>query len=117
MAGHFHVLVVEDDPLVLDVLQETLEDRYRVSSARTVQEAQTVLRTSHIDLALIDHTLPDGRGDDVAVFAAKAGTPVIKMSGYPEESLGRVPSARPHLFKPFAMKLLLSTVEDALRDN
>ena len=60
MANGIHILIVEDEPLVLDVLQTMLETEYRVSSASTVEEAHAILRTSHIDLVLIDAVLPDG---------------------------------------------------------
>jgi serine/threonine-protein kinase RsbW len=117
MSDRPHILVVEDEPLVLDALQATLEETYHVTSARTVKEAQTVLQTAHIDVALVDHILPDGRGDDVAVLAEKTGAAVIKMTGYSEESLGLVASGRPHLLKPFALQMLLSTVEYALEHH
>ena len=114
MAGRFHVLVVEDEPLVLEAIQTTLEEQYRVSSARTVGEAQAILRTSHIDVAIVDNVLPDGRGADVAVLADEVGVSVIEMTGYPQGSVDQDASGRPHLFKPFTLNTLLSTVESAL---
>jgi len=117
MASRFHVLVVEDEPLVLDVIQATLEESYRVSSAGTVKEASVILRTSHIDVALIDNVLPDGRGADVAALAEEVGASVIEMTGYSLESVDQDPSGHPHLFKPFRLNALLSTVGDALRDH
>ena len=114
MASRFHVLVVEDEPLVLDVIQATLEDSYLVSSAGTVEEANAILRTSHIDVALIDNVIPDGRGADVAIVAEEVGVTIIKMTGYSSESVDQDASGRPHLFKPFALNTLLSTVESAL---
>ena len=117
MASRFHVLVVEDEPLVLDVIQATLEDSYRVSSAGTVEEANAILRTSHIDVVLIDNVLPDGRGADVAIVAEEVGVTVIKMTGYSLENVDQDASGRPHLFKPFTLNTLLSTVESALHDS
>ena len=114
MAGRFHVLVVEDEPLVLEAIQTTLEEQYRVSSARTVGEAQAILRTSHIDVAIVDNVLPDGRGADVAVLADEVGVWVIEMTGYPQGSVDLDASDRPRLFKPFTLSTLLSTVESAL---
>lgn len=117
MARGFHVLIVEDEPLVLDVLQTMLETLYHVSSAPTVAEAQAILRTSHIDVALIDSVLPDGRGADVAVLAYNVGAAVIEMTGDPQEHIGLVASGRPHLFKPFRANVLLATVGDALHGH
>ena len=99
MACGFHVLIVEDEASVLDALQTTLETEYRVSSASTVQEAHAILRTSHIDVALIDAVLPDGRGADLAVFAEKVGAAVIEMTGYPQDMVDLDAGGRQHLFK------------------
>ena len=117
MARGFHILIVEDEPSVLDALQTTLETRYRVSSASTVQEARAVLQTSQIDVALVDSILPDGRGDDVAAFAEGIGATVIEMTGYSPEHVGLDASDRQHLFKPFGANVLLSTVAFALHED
>jgi len=112
-----HILIVEDDPYVLDVLQTTLELEYHVSSANSVGEALAFLRTSHVDIVLVDSVLPDGRGNDVASFAARAGTAVVSMSGYPEEMVDLERGAQRHLCKPFGVKLLLTAVEHALHER
>jgi DNA-binding NtrC family response regulator len=117
MASRFHVLVVEDEPMVLDVILATLEEWYRVSSAGTVEEANAILRTSHVDVALIDNVLPDGRGGEVAAFAQEAGAAVVKMTGYSQESIGVDTSEHPHLFKPFRLNALLAAVGSALHDH
>ena len=84
MASRFHILIVEDEPMIVEVLQAMLELEYRVSSVNTVDEALAFLRTSHVDAVLLDNVLPDGRGTEVACFADTLGTAVIEMSGYPE---------------------------------
>ena len=114
MASRFHILIVEDEPLVVEVLQATLETEYRVSSVHTVGEALAFLRTAHVDAVLLDNVLPDGRGTEVACFADKVGTAVIEMSGYPEVMDGMQRSNRPHLFKPFKAEVLLSTIGNSL---
>jgi DNA-binding response OmpR family regulator len=82
-----------------------------------VGEANAILRTSHIDLALIDSTLPDGRGADVAALAEEVGVAVIEMTGNSQSSVDVGASGHPHLFKPFALNVLLSTVDNALGDH
>jgi DNA-binding NtrC family response regulator len=110
-------LIVEDEPLIVEVLQATLESEYRVSSVSTVGEALAFLHTSHVDAVLLDNVLPDGRGSEVACFAGKLGAAVIEMSGYPEVMDDLQRSARPHLFKPFKAEVLLSTIENALSNH
>jgi DNA-binding NtrC family response regulator len=97
MASRCHVLIVGDDPLIVDVVVASLELEYRVSSVNTVGAALAYLRTSHVDVALIDKILPDGRGTEVACCADGFGTAVIEMSGYPQEMDHLEHSARPHL--------------------
>ena len=115
MASRCHVLIVEDDPLIVDVLVASLELEYRVSSVNTVGAALAFLRTSHVDVVLIDSILPDGRGTEVACFADGLGAAVIEMSGYPHVMEDLEHSARPHLLKPFGVQVLLSTIGHALR--
>jgi DNA-binding response OmpR family regulator len=109
------VLIVEDEPLVLDVLREALEPEYRVHCARTAGEGFAYLRAFHIDIALVDRILPDGHGEDVAAFAEKMGTAVIAMSGHPEDTDGVRNRGGPYLLKPFGASLLLSTVGAVLK--
>jgi DNA-binding response OmpR family regulator len=97
MAKHIHLLIVEDQPLVTDVLREILEAEYRVSCAKTAAEAFAFLRTSHVDLALVDSVLPDAPGGNVAEFAEKSGVAVIAMSGNPQEIAGFDNCEAPHL--------------------
>jgi DNA-binding NtrC family response regulator len=115
MASRCHVLIVEDDPLIVDVLVASLELEYCVSSVSTVGAALAFLRASHADVVLIDSILPDGRGTEVACFADGLGAAVIEMSGYPNVMEDLEHSARPHLLKPFGVQVLHSTIGRALR--
>jgi DNA-binding response OmpR family regulator len=82
MASRRHILVVEDEPLVMELLMAVLEEFYRVSSAGTVGDACAFLRTSDVDLVLVDWSLPDGHGDSVATYAETRSIAAIMMSGY-----------------------------------
>jgi DNA-binding NtrC family response regulator len=115
MPSRFHILIVEDEPLVAECLQEMLVSEYHVSSANTVREALAFLRTSHVHVALVDSVLPDGHGDEIAAYAEAYGTAVIEMSGYPQVMADLERSDRPHLLKPFATDVLFSTIGKALQ--
>jgi len=117
MASRFHILIVEDEPLIVEVLQGTLESEYCVSSANTVEQALAFLRTSQVDVVLLDSILPDGRSAAVARAAETLGAVVIEMSGYPEVMGALERSERPFLCKPFGPELLLSTIGSALHNN
>jgi DNA-binding response OmpR family regulator len=114
MASRRHILVVEDEPSVLEVLQATLEESYLVSSVGTVGDACAFLRTSHVDLVLVDWGLPDGHGDVVAAYAETRSVAAIMMSGYPNGMDGMQNNNWPYLMKPFGLKALSATVSSAL---
>ena len=113
--GPFRLLLVEDDTLVADVLREILETEYLVDCAASVSEALTLLRGSHIHLALIDSTLPDGRGSDLDQPARDTGTRIIHMSGDPEPLLHPAMRGGPYLQKPFSATVLLNTLRQVLQ--
>jgi DNA-binding NtrC family response regulator len=117
MTSRYHILIVDDETLVVEILLASLEEKYRVISANNVGEAHAFLTTTHVDLALVDGILSDGRGSDVAAFATTLGVPVVVMSGYPPEMIEVEQSDCPHLLKPFKVDTLLSTVEEILESN
>jgi CheY-like chemotaxis protein len=62
-----HVLLVEDNELARDAMRLLLQvTGHRVSVAATVAEALMTARSDRPDLVLLDLTLPDGDGLDVA---------------------------------------------------
>jgi DNA-binding response OmpR family regulator len=110
MAYRSHILVVEDDPLVSEVVLDALEDLYRTSCAETAAAAMERLRAGGIDAMLLDCTLPGGLDPHLVPMADEAGVPVILMSGHPD-MMDRVPGAgRPFILKPFSLTSLLTTV-------
>jgi DNA-binding response OmpR family regulator len=114
MVNGLHILLVEDDPQVADVLEEALTEIYRTSRARTEIEACACLDFSPIDLIVLDRTLPDGRGETLIAMAERIGVPIIAMSGYPDEIRNLEESGQPHLIKPFGVTTLLARIESVL---
>src|ERR1700743_1588324 len=104
MASRRHILAVGDEPLFMELLLAALEEFYRVSSAGTVGNACAFLRTSDVDLVLVDWNLPDGHGDSVATYAETRGVAAIMMSGY-ASGMDEVQNNRwPYLMKPFGIE-------------
>ena len=54
------ILVVEDDPLVSEVVIDALDGYYHTSRAETAAAAMECLRAGGIDAMLLDCTLPGG---------------------------------------------------------
>lgn len=94
LAGHEHVLVVEDMPSVRMLIAETLiEAGYRCSQAGDVETAQSLLEADpSIDLLLTDVGLPRLSGRQLAEWARRERPtlPVVLMTGYAENASSRV---------------------------
>jgi len=111
MAILSHILVVEDEPLVRDVVVDALDGLYETSHADNSAAAMARLRAGGIDAMLLDCTLPGGLDPALVPMADQWGVPVILMSGHPD-MMERVPGlGRPCIQKPFSLSALLATIE------
>ena len=72
-----HILVVEDDPIVADVLGMTLEEAgYFKTTADSIESALFELKHNQIDAVLLDLNLPNGNGTRLARLIRKNHMPV-----------------------------------------
>lgn len=115
----YNVLVVDDEPNVLAVLQEMLEDEnYNLIPAYSVAEACSILPRQNINLILTDLLLGDGTGVEI-LEAAKRIHPdsqTILMTGRPtiQNAITMLKKgAYDYLAKPFGMETLKSTLHRA----
>lgn len=89
-----HLLVVDDEPHIGLVLRPFLQERgYRVSFARSLAEARTILGASLPDGMLLDLHLPDGSGldllRDLRATPDTARLPVLVLTAEGEERVLR----------------------------
>lgn len=62
-----NILMLEDDPAIAQGLRYSLESEgYTVTHCATVTQALETVSAGRFDLCLLDLTLPDGSGYDVA---------------------------------------------------
>ncbi len=121
-AGTGMVLVVDDDGAVRSVARQALEMRgYRVIEAGDGSEAldQLRLRGSHVDLVVLDATMPNMSGESTLreIRDLLPGLPVLLSSGHDEQAtLQRFPDlGRDHfLAKPYGPRDLLARVQALL---
>ncbi|PTS91133.1 response regulator [Sphingomonas sp. HMWF008] len=105
------LLLVEDEPLVaFDTEHFLREAEYEVvATVDRVADALAVIeRGVEIDLVLVDISLADGSGIDVARAAHGAGVPVLFVTGACPEG-GREVAAG-CLAKPYAQRDLLTAI-------
>ncbi len=106
------LLLVEDEPLVAFDTEYFLreEDYDVVATVDRVADALSVIaRDDDLDLVLVDISLADGNGVDVARAAHGAGVPVLFVTGQCPEG-GREVAAG-CLAKPYAQRDLLAAIE------
>lgn len=107
------VLVVEDEPLLAMLLEESLAElgHEAVGAAATVDQAQALLDEAPVDCALLDFTLgEDTTSVPVARRLRDEGTPFAYLSGHVSfEPADGAPDA-PLLTKPVSMDALKSVL-------
>jgi DNA-binding NtrC family response regulator len=118
-----HVLVVDDDPDILEVITRALASQeVRVSTARRVSVARDMLLRQTVDLVIADARMPGESGLQLARSATEIGIASILMSGDLEWSEEHGLSADQYLAKPFdlnSLKRLVATylVSDELQNG
>ena len=107
------ILVVDDEPDVLDTLKEFLTDRgYAVVTAANALDAESLIESRSVSLALLDVGV---HGLRLAKKALDEGKPFILMSGAPVViEMGELGGV---MRKPFRLKELQYTVERLLDAN
>jgi CheY-like chemotaxis protein len=113
------LLVVDDNPELLDSMKDILEDAgYSLITAVSVQSAIELIPAEPFDLALIDLQLPDGSGIQIAeaIKSKKPAIRIILITGQAEETASPGLTARQrgivdhYLVKPVNPVQLLNTV-------
>jgi two-component system KDP operon response regulator KdpE len=115
-----HILVVEDDPIVSEILRATLEySGYTCEAVTTAASALDRFRTSRPDAILTDLALPDSDGMDlVSALRDLSQIPVLVLSGRRSEAdkiaaLDR--GADDYIEKPFLPGELVARIRAKLR--
>lgn len=115
------ILIVDDDPIVLDSCRLVLEaegfDVFAVPSAKKALEA---MKNDHFDLLLIDVKMPgyDGMYLMGKVRERWPKTPMVVMSGYPTSETiadGMKMGAAKFIAKPFTPDELLETARQVIQ--
>jgi DNA-binding response OmpR family regulator len=114
------ILIVEDDPSLLDTLSYTFENEgYDVETAEDGLEAVDLARDSDPDLIILDIMLPGIDGREVTrILRQEMTTPILMLTARDDEIdrvLGLEIGADDYITKPFSMRELVSRVKAHLR--
>jgi two-component system response regulator RegX3 len=114
------ILVVDDDPGILDVLSYALRDEgFAVETAADVEHAELALEQP-IDVVILDLMLPGGSGTDLCRRLRSAGNvvPVLMLTARDAELdrvVGLEAGADDYVTKPFSAAELVSRTRAILR--
>lgn len=115
-----HILVVDDDQAICDVLKASLElSNFKVSTCGSVAEANNLISMESFVTVLIDIYLPDMDGTEFIAQLNEQGfkTPIIIITGSSELEMARKAirlSVYDYLIKPFKQKHLQQIVHNAV---
>ncbi|MDI1348706.1 response regulator [Aquabacterium sp.] len=117
-----HILVVDDDRQLLDLVARYLADSgLRISQARDAVQARAVLAAHRIDLVVLDLMLPGEDGLSLCRWLRSktdAHVPILMLTARAEETdrvVGLEMGADDYLAKPFATRELLARIRAVLR--
>jgi nitrogen-specific signal transduction histidine kinase len=122
LRGSGEVLLVEDEPMVRNLLSETLLGAgFHVTTAANGKEALRRIEEDGLllDILVTDVVMPGMSGPELAsrVTKARPGIRVLYISGYTAEELGRREKLEPwesFLQKPFSPSALIRKIRTAI---
>ena len=113
------ILIVEDDPLMGDLLRRYLErEGFRVTIAETGEEAVRLFGELNPDVVILDLMLPDMDGFDLCRDFSEKGSMVLILTARDADEdkiVGLEIGADDYVTKPFNMRELLARVKALLR--
>ena len=115
-----HILAVDDDPSVRQMIADYLGDNeMRVTALASGREIADLLARETVDLVVLDLRLPGEDGMEIARrLRADSGIPIIMLTGRKDEAdrvMGLELGADDYLTKPFSPRELLARIRALLR--
>ena len=117
-----NVLIVDDDPTVIQLLVEYLQHSFQLSIAKSRDKALNLLNKKDFDLVLLDVNLPDGNGIEICREIKESreyseSLAIIFMTSHYSTELeaeGLTIGASDYIYKPVNQGVLLARINLAL---
>ena len=117
------ILVVEDDPAIVELITYNLEaEGFEIKVAETGEEAQILVNEEPFDLILLDWMLPGVSGIELCRRLRQrnetTGVPIIMLTARGEEGdrvRGLATGADDYIVKPFSVPELIARIRALLR--
>ena len=119
-----HILLVDDDPLFLKIMQDWLSMKYNITSVRSGMQAITYIATHKPDLILLDYDMPVTPGPQVMEMIRQEHTaddiPIIFLTAKSDtDSVISVMQLRPqgYLLKSMSKEEIVAQVDHFFETN
>jgi response regulator RpfG family c-di-GMP phosphodiesterase len=121
MTERLNILVVDDDPAILEVFADSLSaaEDYSIITASDGEEALEICRSSKVDFCFTDLRMPEMDGIELVskIHGVDNTIPVVVMTGYPssESAIATLKNGVvDFLVKPFKMDGIRLTIRNVL---
>lgn len=116
------ILIVDDEPAILQAVEVALIDNYVVYLERTAEDCMQFLERRAIDLIIADYNLGHSNGLDLAksIIARDPKSNIILISGNMNGLLEKQAFAigiKACFAKPFVLDDLLTTIKSLIEDS
>jgi two-component system response regulator VicR len=118
------ILVVDDEPDILELIKDILKSKYDVYTAKNVKEAVSILEKVKIDLIILDIMMPQIDGWDFLWMIRGSEKyreiPVIIVTARADaedQLIGLKEGVKDYIVKPFLPNELINRVEEILKER
>jgi len=118
------ILVVDDEPDILELIKDILKSKYDVYTAKNVKEAVSILEKVKIDLIILDIMMPQIDGWDFLWMIRGSEKyreiPVIIVTARADAEdklIGLKEGVKDYIVKPFLPNELINRVEEILKER
>ncbi len=119
-----HVLVIDDDPIMLRVIKDYLHEDYEVASAKSGKTAYKYLEKKTTDLILLDYEMPEEDGpqvfQNIRQMPNSENVPIVFLTGVSDKArISQVLALKPagYVLKPVDRQVLHKAVSSALQGH
>jgi len=116
------ILIVDDNPDILDLLEATLQDEFDLIKASSGNEALKKLKASNPNCLVLDYVLPDLEGPQICKIVRKdplfSNIPILMLTGKGEvedKVDGLEAGADDYMLKPFDPQELIARIRMLIR--
>ena len=117
-----HILVLDDDPVMLELIRSQLEDDYEVATAINGALALRFLAHKTTDLVLLDYEMPGNDGamvlENIRGDEFSKNIPVVFLTGVTDAArIRKALALKPdgYLLKPIDKATLVATLREKLK--